>query len=99
MGLVCNWFGVVLRSLETEGANSKIVSPELYRTSFMTFSVLINFLTNLMDENPSQFFDDTPSMSSPMPTLPSNGEFSAQLIAVIIKHVFTAFKVFPSEEK
>ncbi|CAD5226707.1 unnamed protein product [Bursaphelenchus xylophilus] len=100
IGLVCHWFGIAYRSLDTEGDKSRIVSAELYRTSFLTFSVLINFLTNLNDETPSQFFEDAdPNSSAPMPVLPSNGEFSVQLIDFIIKQIFTAFKTFPAEKK
>ncbi|CAD5218799.1 unnamed protein product [Bursaphelenchus okinawaensis] len=99
VGLVCHWFGIAFRALDAEGENSRIVSAEVYRTTFLTFSTVINYLTNLNDETPSQFFDDAPPTPCPMPILPSNGEFSMQLIEFVIKQIFTAFKIFPSERK
>jgi hypothetical protein len=99
-GMVAHWTGILLQALETQGHGSPYVSSEICRSTMRTFATIINFLTNLNEEQ-SSFFDDVTSQSNidVLPSLSVTGDEPAQLIDVIICLSFAIFREFPSEKQ
>lgn len=100
-GMVAHWTGILIQALETQGHASPYVSSEICRSTLRTFATVINFLTNL-NEDQASFFDDVTSQSASIGALPSlstTGEEPAQLIDIIICFCFAIFREFPSEKQ